>query len=577
MKKQVLLALAIYCSSLAQAEIWHALVLGANKYESDQFTMLYGAVNDAELIAKSLQQQGVHPTLLINNEISYDAVRNWWKKTLNDLAPGDVVFFSFAGHGARQPEQFPGSEAANAKAEGLVDAQNSINKDTNNPLSSALQLDEVLVLPGYRNEGAASRERLVDNELMAWFKAATDKGATVIAVADACYGGGMVRSALSGRDYSDSMAAVRNSGGDILDPEDKTLRGSAESARLRASNGEAFSNRLFYAIPSDKETEQVTEMIIDDKAHGLLSFLMAQALAGNAKDKNGKALKSARDIRFFLQNKSRLHLDKGQIVFLIGVNNKNKDLVLMPGADAAETSLVEEIDKKPTPFSVFVDGNCTDTTDGDSLYHWVNNPQTAAFRWSCDTGRVVKSGVGVVAYDISDVGNLKSFLRRQVLIHQIQALSLPHFRGAILPAGQTDLAETSIKVFEENDDVSIYFSAPSDFDTVFALNLPSKGDIQFIQAVAVNALQHLPKRATNADFDTLLGTTTVTPPFGNDYLLLIAMSRETAMQTAFFHNLLKSGKLPSKLDASAELLLTLQNFAPQQAGLSIIPFASVRP
>lgn len=552
---RILLSSAALLVGMAQANQWHALVIGVNVYEDTRFDTLNGAVNDAQALAAALRNQGVQPQVLLNDEVRYDTIRAWWQTTIKQVKAGDTVFFSFAGHGAQEAEHFPGTERANARAD---DPDTEIISDG---------LDEVLLLPGYQDVGQASMERIVDQEILGWAQQVTQKGARVFVVADVCYAGGLTRSALSGRDYGDTLTKARNGGTSVIQPSNRTVRGTEASAILRVSDTAAFDSRFFYAVPFANEQDKVVETVIDGKPHGVLSFLMAQALAGQAQDNQGSPVQTFAQLYYFLLEKSQNLSLNNTKASLSGVDTQNHSTSFLP---QAATSVMPVKIKLPTLFPY---GDCPKLAAVAGLFTLANEPKTADFRWHCSDGTVIRTGVVTVAYDITTPDEVQAFFRQQALLRAIEAIKLPRFAAGIR-AVQAQPGQ-DITVFEEGDKVAIEFAAPKGFDTLMAFNLPASGGIQVIHAVSIPSLKHLPQTRGKDNFDTLLGETIVTPPFGNDHLLLLAVHTDALSQSPFLRAVVKGKTLPQG-NRGNELLLDMKGLSNKQAALAIVPFTSVR-
>jgi Caspase domain len=162
-------------SALAQAAVIHppqggevrALVVGVDAY---QFVPpLRGAVADARDIEQTLRTQGVKDVTAL-----YDAAadRATVMRVLGQLVQrsrsGDLVVLSIAGHGVQEPEHIKGSQPDG--------------------------LDNVFVLAGFNPKTAAgTQQRIIGTEFNHVIKEFEAKGAYVLFVADACYGGGLAR------------------------------------------------------------------------------------------------------------------------------------------------------------------------------------------------------------------------------------------------------------------------------------------------------------------------------------------------------------------------------------------------
>src|SRR5260370_26170575 len=144
-----------------------ALVIGIDAY---QFVpQLRGAVADARDIEQTLRNQGVRDITAL-----YDAAadRTTVMRALDQLVQrsqsGDLVVLSIAGHGVQEPEHVKGSQPDG--------------------------LDNVFVLAGFDPQtGAGMRERIIGTEFNHVIKRFEARGAQILFVADACYGGGLAR------------------------------------------------------------------------------------------------------------------------------------------------------------------------------------------------------------------------------------------------------------------------------------------------------------------------------------------------------------------------------------------------
>ncbi len=144
-----------------------AVVIGIDAY---QFVPpLRGAVADARDIEQTLRSQGVRDVTAL-----YDAAadRTTVMRTLDQLLQrsqsGDLVVLSIAGHGVQEPEHIKGSQPDG--------------------------FDNVFVLAGFNPKtGAGTQQRIIGTEFNHMIKQFEAKGANVLFVADACYGGGLAR------------------------------------------------------------------------------------------------------------------------------------------------------------------------------------------------------------------------------------------------------------------------------------------------------------------------------------------------------------------------------------------------
>jgi hypothetical protein len=145
----------------------HALVIGIDSY---QFVpQLRGAVADARDIATALRQNGVRDvTALFDAAADRDTVMRTLDELVVRTEPGDLVVLTIAGHGVQEPEHIKGSQPDG--------------------------LDNVFVLAGFNpNTAAGTTQRIIGTEFNHLIKQFEARGARVLFVADACFGGGLAR------------------------------------------------------------------------------------------------------------------------------------------------------------------------------------------------------------------------------------------------------------------------------------------------------------------------------------------------------------------------------------------------
>ncbi len=232
---------AAFWAGAAVADIF-GVVVGVDDYR--HLPRLEGAVADAEDIAGALAALGAEVTLLRDAEATRARVLDAFADAARRARPGDMIVLSFAGHGVQEPEAHPGEEADG--------------------------LDETLVFAGFAPQGAASAERLRDNEIAGLFAQAAE-GVRILFVVDACHSGTMTRAL----DPRGRQAQVRTARIDAI--EDDALppppaAGPREPAELPG----------VVLIAAALDHEQVPETPIDGRMRGALSWTVARALSGEA-------------------------------------------------------------------------------------------------------------------------------------------------------------------------------------------------------------------------------------------------------------------------------------------------------
>ena len=232
-------AALISAPGLASAASW-GLVVGVDDYVYQR--PLTGAVNDARDIARAMQSREMADVVvLLNQAATRSAIEAAWRDLLERAAPGDTIIFTYAGHGGQEPD-LSGDEALSADGDGF---------------------DEAFLLADFTPKTArGARERIVDDELNAWFAAAAGKGVRVTFLADSCHAGTMTRQAISTR-FAGSFDPP--AGAEIAAPDTSTA---------------PLDNVFFIAaVSEDKATPEVN---IGGVMRGAASYAFARALEGAA-------------------------------------------------------------------------------------------------------------------------------------------------------------------------------------------------------------------------------------------------------------------------------------------------------
>jgi hypothetical protein len=144
-----------------------ALVIGIDAYQ--YVPQLRGAVADARDLETTLRNNGVKDvTALYDGAADRASVLRAIDRLLQRSGAGDLVILTLAGHGVQEPEHVKGSQPDG--------------------------LDNVFVLAGFNPKtGPGSQQRIIGTEFNHLIKQFEARGARVMFVADACYGGGLAR------------------------------------------------------------------------------------------------------------------------------------------------------------------------------------------------------------------------------------------------------------------------------------------------------------------------------------------------------------------------------------------------
>ena len=277
--KLIAILLLLAAQHAAAADIY-AIVIGIDAY--NHYGTLDGAVNDAKILADSLDKIGAKQIkLLLDEKATRSEIQKAWNEVSTQAKPGDTVFFTYAGHGAQQSERVKGTEA---------DGQ-----------------DEFYVLADFDVSGQSNSERIMDDDLQEWFSKRPDLN--VILVSDSCHSGTMTRSykkqklkyrKIHIRAIIDDTLPVSNSP-DIVD-----------ERKTKLSHVVSFSG-----VPDNEEVPEVT---IEGQQHGALSWYFSKGLLGAA-DSNKDGVISFSELKDYLIEKVRLATEGQQHPQVLFVND----------------------------------------------------------------------------------------------------------------------------------------------------------------------------------------------------------------------------------------------------------------
>lgn len=268
----IILCLALGGFNSAAAANIYALVIGIDQY-TPPIHNLEGAVNDAKMIAQALKAVGVEEvTLLTNTEASRDAIYHAWQALVAQAKAGDTIIFTYAGHGAQHPERVKGTE---------VDGK-----------------DEFFVLSGFSEQGPSTYERIIDDDLQAWFSAVPQLN--IVLVSDSCHSGTMTRK------YNSSHLKYRRVD---VGPLQQDALSIAQNATLVNESQTPLKHVASFAGVADHK--EVPEIHIQNQVHGALSWYFSKGILGNA-DSNHDLNLEAEELKSFLETKVVLQTDGQQ-------------------------------------------------------------------------------------------------------------------------------------------------------------------------------------------------------------------------------------------------------------------------
>ncbi|MBK1648807.1 caspase family protein [Rhabdochromatium marinum] len=296
-----LTALLALTAVSAQAEI-RALVVGIDQYQHAD--PLHGATSDAEDIEQALRKIGVKDlTKRLDAEATREQLSKDWEQLLARSEPGDMIVFTYAGHGAQEDERIAGSEADS--------------------------YDEVLLLFDFNPANQRPAGRLYDDELHEWFAKAGERDIDVLFIADACHSGTLTRGVdpravgLSYRNYAYAI------------PDDQLALDLPSD--FSAGEVEELDNVTFFAAA--QENEKVPEFSLYDAnwqpaQRGALSWAFSRALEGPA-DENADKQLTLDELKHFLRANVRAIANSRQTPNLLP--DSNGDRTLLPIAKLPAT------------------------------------------------------------------------------------------------------------------------------------------------------------------------------------------------------------------------------------------------
>lgn len=268
---------------------------------------LEGAVNDANLLYEALHYHIGIPrtniTKLTNTEATKQNIRQQWYTLVKNAEAGSTLIFSFSGHGYQEPDH-DGDEALRDPGD---------------------KEDEVLLLGGFSTQNPEQlAERIIDDELAVWFKAAEKKNLRVIYLADTCYSG----------DSSRNVELGKARGLQLSETDQAELQAILAQNALPQSKQGALVQKGLYTFSSTGENQLAQERIAGGKAHGMLSWFFAKAL--KYADSNGNQALSHAELADYLDVYIRINSNGTMTPELLPANQTVKTfLPLSNPADAA--------------------------------------------------------------------------------------------------------------------------------------------------------------------------------------------------------------------------------------------------
>ncbi len=498
MRRSLITALLLsLCAPAALGET-RALVVGVDRYH--YIEPLKGAVNDARDIFAALEKLDVRDrTLLLNDRATKAAIRDAWADMVARAAPGDLLIFTYAGHGGQEPENVKGTEADGK--------------------------DENFILAGFSGKSRRGRrERIVDNEIHQWLKQAVEKKAQVIFVADSCHSGSMTRSldprfALPGRDTPPYAI-----------PDDLPV---TEDSRKGAAIGEEELKGVLF-LAATQEHRKTPEVLINGRPRGALSYVFARILEGAA-DSDHDRVTTLFELEDYLRAMVRTYSQARQTPE-VRPHERDRPVLRMAGAFASPA--VEE-DEDAEPLRIAVMGVPLD--HAASLMESIPGAELAGPGAQADlvwdaAEKVVVNGTGdIVARGVFE-RHLPGVAAKWRALKALQAMA-----GAA-PLSMNMLPDDGV---HRRGEIITFRSAPLKYPFVTVFNLTWNGQVQFLYPLRTDPDGGFEGRVWSLRMK-------VAPPYGSDHLVLVATSQAPAALRTRLRRMKRPAELPALLRKALE-------------------------
>lgn len=505
----------------------HALAIGINTYTGRvgsqklgpasfrKIPPLLGCVNDAQAITAAIRPVAQSVEMLLDQQVSRSAFMAAWHRLVARSQPGDVLLFSYSGHGGQER-----GAISDRAPDGLYDTFIMPSLDT--------------------SDTKLSEERILADEMQTLLASVADRN-KVIFVADACHAGGMARepSAQVARDIRYRTIFKYNIDSELRAP----ISNSASGAQL------SLPHVMF--LSGADHGELVPELIIDGKPHGALSVAFASGVSGLA-DEDGDGTISGLELSSYVLKTLRTLSNSSQHP---NVRWPRSDVRsgsdLLPGTPlVASLQSSSKPERRSTPPAVLKLINVADP-DAAEIGRVLSNAtiavqnEMADIYWDSAT-QVIADGLGsVIAYDIK-VSELQGAVNAAILTKSLQyrALQAPLPMRIQLPDEPVtaSVSKRSDHVHREGTTLGLVVEALKNRNFV-AFNVAGNGEIQLLFPVGS-------EKPVLSDLDPVSWSLKVRGPFGADHVVainsdaslddllsllrLINGEKEAAVVTAFF-------------------------------------------
>jgi len=523
----------------ADAKVF-ALVMGIDTYKN--FRGLSGAVADARDIESSLRRHGVSDiTTLIDGAVTRAAVTTAMERLINQVRSGDLVIITYAGHGSQLPAQV--KTAANGG------------------------MEEIFVLADFAQEGAGLQERLFDKEIFVWLTQLDAKGATVIFLADSCYGGGMSKEIdprIGHLNYR-SLRYVGNKGeangvaGTYYIPPEKLALPTGSKGAGEATAAEDLHGLTFLAAV-DKWTE-APEIRIPNAStpRGAVSYAFARAIEGEA-DVNNDGRITRRELINYVREKTSALTERGQQPVFAPLERLDETIFAFGQANASNFA-GDEGSNRPASAIIRVGVLNGAVPSRESLgvvtTPFVLTPVVAADKdldavWDIANGDVVSSLGDVIARRVTR-DQLTGVVDRLAAVRKLALLTRSNSAHlTLLPSKRT---------YHINEITHLQIDGVDGRYLVIA-NISGNGKIQFVYPIPGDDPMVLLARGGDVK---VIGDIAIKPPFGSEVVVAIASrQRMSALEELLIRRNDQQG--------AREFVDMLANMPRSAAEITILPF-----
>lgn len=499
------------------------------RYISD----LEGAVNDATDIAATLRQRGGDVILLTNEQATRSGIVGAVRAQIAKAVPGDVLVFSYAGHGVQFNEALIGDE---------VDGK-----------------DENFVLHGFNQAGPGAGERLRDNDVASLLQE-VEEGVSVLFVADSCHSGTMTRGPFGDATLGKTRWL------DMGPLEDDPLP-LPDASTFQVEAGD-LAHVVFAAAARDEE--QTPEILVDGERRGALSWSVARAIEGAADGGDGAT--SLGDFREFVRAQVRALSGARQTpdVDFDGRGEAALGVARLMSAEGAARDQLEEPDRGPALAAgpaptLYIDGG----PGADALWEQatpVDAESEATLVWRVAEGRLIDRISADLIAEISSAEDAADAVRKWRAVAGLARWAPRRAFDVVTREGDSRHAV--------GEQVRFRFTAPETGPAEGRLtlfNLASTGEVQYVYPGpgAVASGSDLLRRG---DATRELGPSVVSDPVGADHLISVYSGADADALRADLRAL--DG---SRAPEAALAALERHASDPTRARVAVLPLFSVRP